>query len=73
MQSYEILIHIAFLYFICKDSIAVETHIGEPVSIRSWGLTFHYQNSLLKNIREAETGNGSYIIGVAIFNSELKE
>ena len=73
MQSYEILIHIAFLYFICKDSITVETHIREPVSIRSWGLTFHYQNPLIMNTREAETGNGSYIIGVAIFNSELKE
>ena len=37
MQSYEILIHIAFFYFICKDSITVETHIREPVSIRNSG------------------------------------
>ena len=73
MQSSEILIHIVFLYFICKDNITVETHIREPVSIRNWVLKFHYQNPLIKNTREAETGNGSYVIGVAIFNSEFKE
>ena len=73
MQSYEILIHIVFLYFISKDTITVETHIRDPVSIRSWGLTFHYQNPLIMNTREAEIGVGFYIIGVAIFNSELKE
>ena len=35
MEGYEILIHILFLYFISKDTITVETHIGEPVSIRN--------------------------------------
>ena len=42
----------------------VETHIKEPVFIRTLRLKFHLLNSLNKNPPEAETGRGSYIVGV---------
>ena len=73
MQSNEIVNHVGFPYFICAYISTVETHMREPVSIRNWVLEFHYQNPLIKNTRDAETGNGSYIRGVAIFNSEFKD
>ena len=55
-------------YFV--PTFTVEACIKEPVFIRTLRLKSYQLSPLNKDIKEAETGNGSYIIGLILF--ELK-
>ena len=50
-----------------------ETHIKEAVSIRALMLQFRLLKPLDKNPKDAETWNGSYIMGFMLVSSKLQE
>ena len=54
-------------------SCTVETCITEPVFIRTLRLKFCLLDTLNKSIKEAESGNGSYVIDLILFELKIQE
>ena len=57
--------------YLLFDTVA--TRIIEPVFIRTLRLKFHLLSPLNKNLKEAEMGNGSYIMGFILFSLRILE